>query len=217
MSSLTTTKLNKMKNTNNYSRKELTAIIDAYLLNAIKDSDTILAEYGDIANTDKERVNWVMADFKRVANFPHNIHKFPNQQDRFADYLMGLPGVIDIEYRNHAIIEIAVKWGSLAPNASEAKQDKIIGNWFNYIAARFISLHTKMNLADKATPKTTKSAYTRKTEDVYNIMGNYGQGWEEVTAETDRKEARATLKEYDHNEPQYPHKIIKKREKIETA
>lgn len=59
--------------------------------------------------------------------------------------------------------------------------------------------------------------HIRKTEDIYNIMGNYGQGWEVVTAETDRKEARARLKEYNENEPQYPHKIIKKREKIERV
>jgi len=41
----------------------------------------------------------------------------------------------------------------------------------------------------------------------WRIEGSYGQGWEEVTAEDTAKEARARLKEYDYNEPQYVHRI----------
>lgn len=50
-------------------------------------------------------------------------------------------------------------------------------------------------------------AYKRKTEDEFNVQGNYGHGWEDVyTAET-RKDARERLKEYRLNEPQYPHRL----------
>jgi hypothetical protein len=45
----------------------------------------------------------------------------------------------------------------------------------------------------------------------YEIQGNYGQGWEMVTTEDDPLEARQRLKEYNENEPQYPHRIAKKR------
>lgn len=62
-----------------------------------------------------------------------------------------------------------------------------------------------------------KRAYVRKTRDVFEIQGNYGQGWECVTAEDDRKEARARLKEYRENEPQYSHRMITKRERIAHA
>ena len=54
-------------------------------------------------------------------------------------------------------------------------------------------------------------AYARKTKDVYQIMGNYGQGFEEVTAEDTLKAAREQLKCYRYNEPQYPHMIKKVR------
>jgi len=57
-------------------------------------------------------------------------------------------------------------------------------------------------------------AYTRKTKDEYIIQGDYGQGWEDVTAEDTRTEAKTRLKEYRENEPMYPHRMIVKRVKI---
>ena len=56
--------------------------------------------------------------------------------------------------------------------------------------------------------------YKRKTKDVYLIIGNYGYGWEEITEEETRKEAVKQLRCYNENEPQYPHKIMKKRRRI---
>lgn len=41
------------------------------------------------------------------------------------------------------------------------------------------------------------------------IQGKYGFGWEDLCEEEDRKEARQRLKEYNENEPQYPHRIKK--------
>lgn len=58
--------------------------------------------------------------------------------------------------------------------------------------------------------------YERKTYDEYNIQGNYGYGYEDVTAETTYSEAKTRLKEYRENEPQYAHRIIKRRIKIES-
>jgi hypothetical protein len=57
-------------------------------------------------------------------------------------------------------------------------------------------------------------AYKRKTKDEFTIQGNYGYGWEDVTAEDTHKEARLRLKEYNDNEPQYQHRIIQHRVRI---
>ena len=54
-------------------------------------------------------------------------------------------------------------------------------------------------------------AYVRKTYDEWEIQGNYGYYWEMVTTETNRKDAKAQLKCYNENEPEYPHRIVKKR------
>ena len=60
--------------------------------------------------------------------------------------------------------------------------------------------------------------YIRKTEDEYQIHGNYGygHGFEEVTCETSWKDAKEQLKCYRENEPGIPFKIVKKRVKIEA-
>jgi hypothetical protein len=54
-------------------------------------------------------------------------------------------------------------------------------------------------------------SYVRKTEDEYEVQGNYGQGFECVTTEELYREAKNRLREYNENEPQYTHKIIKRR------
>lgn len=60
-------------------------------------------------------------------------------------------------------------------------------------------------------------AYKRKTRDVWNIEANYGygHGWEVEYSEYSFREAKERIKEYRENCPQYPVRIIKKRERIE--
>jgi hypothetical protein len=57
--------------------------------------------------------------------------------------------------------------------------------------------------------------YVRKTRDVWEVQGNYGQGWECVTTENTWKEAREQVRVYRENEPQYPHRVKLVRERIE--
>ncbi len=54
----------------------------------------------------------------------------------------------------------------------------------------------------------------RKYMDVYIVQGNYGQGWEDLTAETSWKEAKARLHEYNENELGYAHRRITRKVKI---
>lgn len=54
-------------------------------------------------------------------------------------------------------------------------------------------------------------SYIRKTKDEYQIQGNYGHGFEMVTAEDTYKEAKERLKEYRDNEPGIPFKTVCKR------
>ncbi|MBE3036952.1 MAG: hypothetical protein IMZ70_07740 [Candidatus Atribacteria bacterium] len=61
--------------------------------------------------------------------------------------------------------------------------------------------------------KGIETMYKRLTTDEYTVQGNYGQGWEDVTAEDNRKEARIRLQEYRENEPQYAHRLITRRVK----
>lgn len=57
-------------------------------------------------------------------------------------------------------------------------------------------------------------AYVRKTRDIFVIQGHTSEGWEDETTETTRKEARERLKEYRANVPEYPVRMVTRREKI---
>ncbi len=61
------------------------------------------------------------------------------------------------------------------------------------------------------------SKYVRKTRDEYVIEGYYGSecGWEEVTSEDTYCKAHEMLRCYNENEALYPHRIRKRRVKIE--
>ncbi|GLB26568.1 hypothetical protein LXJ15735_28090 [Lacrimispora xylanolytica] len=56
-------------------------------------------------------------------------------------------------------------------------------------------------------------AYQRKTKDVYNIVTNYGYGWEVECTEDTYKEAKQRLKEYRENTSAQV-KLEKKRERL---
>jgi len=59
--------------------------IDTHIL------DTVLDEYGDNYTDVISACNRVYSEFIRVANFPQNIQRYPNIQNRFSDYLCGIP------------------------------------------------------------------------------------------------------------------------------
>jgi hypothetical protein len=43
----------------------------------------------------------------------------------------------------------------------------------------------------------------------YDIEGNYGYEWEYLIGEDNLADAKLRKQEYDENEPQYPHRIVK--------
>lgn len=62
-------------------------------------------------------------------------------------------------------------------------------------------------------PPIHREAKPRKTEDIWTVQGNYGHGhgWEDLTSETTRAEAKQRLKEYRDNEPGVSHRLVKQR------
>ncbi len=55
--------------------------------------------------------------------------------------------------------------------------------------------------------------YKRKTVDEWQIHQNWGQGWEEVSAYDNSRDAREDLKAYRENQPEAPCKLICRRVK----
>lgn len=67
--------------------------------------------------------------------------------------------------------------------------------------------------------KKVAEARPRKTEDEYTLQGNYGygDGWEDLTSESDRKQIIQRKKEYLENDPRCDYRIVKRRVKIGEA
>lgn len=53
--------------------------------------------------------------------------------------------------------------------------------------------------------------YVRKTEDEYEIQGDYGFGFETVTTEVTRRDVKKQIRLYRENEPGVDFKIRKRR------
>lgn len=77
--------------------KQFREAIRQHILECVTDDN------GDTYATFKEARQRLADEFDRVANYPHNLRRFPNVQDRFQDYLMGLP--FRFEYTNCGIAD----------------------------------------------------------------------------------------------------------------
>jgi hypothetical protein len=62
-----------------------------------------------------------------------------------------------------------------------------------------------------------KMTYKRKTQDIFVIVSNYGDGWEDTTASDCQRDAINDLKAYRSNQPEYIHRLVKRRERIKNA
>lgn len=113
--------------------------------------------YGVQLTTDKEKIDFVYNTF--VNEYAHQISYYGgNKQRAFREYLAGLPSCINIEFRNYYILEMAKQWGSIPENATERQEDKIISNWFAFIATNFFQLKNKL-----ATKENLSNAYNLET------------------------------------------------------
>mgnify|MGYP007082156011 CR=1 FL=1 len=61
------------------------------------------------------------AEFARVADYPNNLRRFPNHQDRFHDYMMGIP--FGFEFENWKIKDFLNGLG-INPEGKEFDADK---------------------------------------------------------------------------------------------
>ena len=84
--------------------------IRAHILENVTDGN------GDTFPTFAEAQAELRSEFARVAGYPANLRRFPNHQDRFHDYLMGIP--YGFEFTNHGIAEFLNSLG-INPDGEE--------------------------------------------------------------------------------------------------
>lgn len=120
------------------SKSAVKANVKTYILNSIDSSG-----HGIICDTTKDKLQFVFDTFQSEYNNPWNQKAFPNVQLRLREWLCGLPSCVNIDFEDYAIIETAKKIGSIPLDCTEKEEEKIINNWFNFIAFNIIQLSRK--------------------------------------------------------------------------
>lgn len=95
--------------------KSVREAIRAHILEKVTDGN------GDTFPTFAEAQAELRSEFDRVAGYPANLRRFPNHQDRFHDYLMGIP--YGFEFTNHGIAEFLNSLG-INPEGKEYAPEK---------------------------------------------------------------------------------------------
>ncbi len=94
--------------------------------------------------TNIEKINFVKECF--YGEYGWHVDQGNSVVSSISEWLQGLPSSINIEFYNHKIIELALKWGSLPEGYSEKQADKILGNYFNLLANKLHQLFTGYHL-----------------------------------------------------------------------
>lgn len=105
-----------------------------YIINAI-DSDGYETEP---LNTIDSKIKFLQQTF--TSEYGWHLERTHNVQTSVKEWLMGLPSCLDIVFYNHDIIQLAIEWESLPVNHTEAQAQKIIDNYWNFMAAKIAQL-----------------------------------------------------------------------------
>ena len=121
--------------------KELNTKAFEYILNCIDGEG-----YGKILFTDKDKLQFLADTFKSEYCFTENLKYYGSYSKTFENWLMGLPSCFNVDFENYEVLRIAKIWGSIPENATEKQEDKILGNWFSFIANKTFQLMKRHNV-----------------------------------------------------------------------
>ena len=92
--------------------------------------------------TDKEKINFVFKTFEDEYGNPYNKRIYPNECERLAQYLRGLPSCVNVAFADYDIIQIGKSWGFCKTSKAE---DKFVENCFDVCAFRLIQMRDMLN------------------------------------------------------------------------
>lgn len=102
----------------------------------------ILADInGDVDHlSDSEKLHYLAETIERQINYPYNLKRYPNTQERLADYLSGLAFNFCEAYPDQIIKQAERLVEGKFP---DKKHDKIIENYFSFMALHLMRLIEK--------------------------------------------------------------------------
>lgn len=115
---------------------ELDYTVKLYLLDAI-DAHGYIEEGDALPVTLEEKAAFIKATFESEYGWAIERYGFDNA---LREWLQGLPSSINIEFYNYKILELAVSWKSLPEDYTEKEADKILANYWQFMAAKLSQL-----------------------------------------------------------------------------
>ena len=114
--------------------------IQTYLIDAVNTEDYTYLKTVIPA----EKIAFVMSCYNLEYNHAYNVKMYPNEQNRFANWLSGLPSVLNIPFYPSGILELSKELQEVETYDQKTK-DKICDNYFNFMAYHILKLNQKLN------------------------------------------------------------------------
>lgn len=117
--------------------KEQNQTVRQYIIDSI-DSEPYEVE----TETDQEKLAFLYKTFQAEKGWEIERGSKP-VIEIFKDWLQGLPTCFNIEFENYKILELAKSWETLPENPTEKQEDKILNNYWHFIANKTMLLINK--------------------------------------------------------------------------
>jgi len=129
-------------------QSELDLKVKTYLLDGI-DASGYLEDGESLPITLEDKTAFIKGVFEAEYGWAIGRLGFDNA---VREWLQGLPSAINIAFYNHDILKLAVKWQSLPADYSEKQADKILDNYWHFMATKLSQL-----MRDTAMPKKLRN------------------------------------------------------------
>jgi hypothetical protein len=90
----------------------------------------------DALITTEGKLRFLYETFIKEYGYKENIIRYGSLQNCFKEWLMGLPSCLNIVWSNYDILRLAKNMGSLPENATEKQEDKILENYWSFMAQK---------------------------------------------------------------------------------
>jgi len=123
------------------TNKQVAAKINQYILNAI-DGES----YERTPETEQQKLLFLATTFKSEYCYKNNFIIHKNVQSVLSEWISGLPSCFNIDFNYGDILKAAKSFGNLPETMSEKEEEKILQNWFPFIAAKTLQLMNKKGI-----------------------------------------------------------------------
>ena len=113
--------------------------IETFILSAIDGTD-----YDTVTETKKQKLTFLFDCFDSEFNYSNNVKRYPNLQDRFAQWLQGLPSSISLPFYYNDILELSKNLLEV-DELSKAKENTICKNYWSFMAYHIIKMHDNIS------------------------------------------------------------------------